>query len=389
MAMTGMLGDSMTQEASGTSWQPESTPMQGVHWNCDDWMLMAHGMATLDFTQASGGRGDDKVFGTNMLMLMAVKPSDCGTLGLRGMLSLEPATIGKQGYPELFQTGETADGVHPLIDRQHPHDLFMELAATYSIPVNDGDWAFVYAGLPGEPALGPVTFMHRFSAMDDPEAPITHHWLDSTHITFGVLTAGYNWRNVVKVDGSIFTGREPDQHRWDIERPRLDSQSIRVTVNPTGELSGQISYGHLNSPEQLEPNVDQDRVTASITYNRRLGEKCNWQTTAAWGRDNNHPGNALDAFLIESAVNFSHTHTIFGRVERVKKDELFVTPSPLAGQAFWINKFSLGYIYDFPETHHVQFGLGAVGSIHFVPHEVEAAYGTNPTSFLIFARVKL
>src|SRR5262249_14655324 len=149
------------------------------------------------------------------------RPLGSGTIGFRAMLSLEPATIGRTGYPLLLQTGETANGRTPLIDRQHPHDLFMELATSYSAPVGPGT-GFLYFGLPSEPALGPPTYMHRASGYDDPAAPITHHWLDSTHVTMGVATGGWTWRDV-KVEGSIFTGREPDQHRWDIEEPRFDS----------------------------------------------------------------------------------------------------------------------------------------------------------------------
>src|SRR2546421_6994202 len=218
MQMPGMLGSySMSRESSGTAWQPQSTPMEGKHFMAGDWMLMAHGFADFIYDSQGGERGSDKLISTNMLMLMARRDLGSGALGLRGMFSLEPATIGKTGYPLLLQTGETADGREPLIDRQHPHDLFMELAATYSIPVRDHDSLFIYLGLPGEPALGPPTFMHRFSGMDNPQAPITHHWLDSTHITFGVATLGYIWNNKVKLEGSLFTGREPDQDRWDIE----------------------------------------------------------------------------------------------------------------------------------------------------------------------------
>src|SRR5947207_2144099 len=231
--------------------------MHGLYFMAGVWMFMAHGYADLIYDSAGGDRGDNKVISENMFMLMGRRELGAGVLGVRGMFSLEPATIGKSGYPLLLQTGETANGHDPLIDRQHPHDLFMELAASYSLPVNDTDRAFVYLGLPGEPALGPATFMHRFSGMDNPEAPITHHWLDSTHITFGVATVGYSWRDKVKLEGSIFTGREPDQSRWDIETPKMDSQSVRLTVNPADDWSFQVSYGHLNSPEQLEPGVDQ------------------------------------------------------------------------------------------------------------------------------------
>ncbi len=393
MTMPGLLGPSMEQESSGTAWQPQSTPMLSpiIHIMSDNgWMWMAHGNAYMIYDHQGGDRGGDKNISTNMFMIMGRKEVGAGVLGVRGMFSLEPATIGPSGYPLLTQTGESSNGRTPLIDRQHPHDLFMELAVSYALPVNDTDRAFVYLGLPGEPALGPATFMHRFSGMDNPEAPITHHWLDSTHVTFGVATVGYTWHDIVKIEGSVFTGREPDQSRWDIETPTMDSQSVRITFNPTPDWSLQTSYGHLNSPEQLEPNVDQDRFTASATYNKRFGPQGqnNWQTTAAWGRDNNDPGHVLDGFLIESAVVFNHTHTIFGRFEDVRKDELFEEPSPLAGQTFTVNKLSIGYIYDFPETHHVQLGLGALGSLFFLPSELEDSYGDNPTAFMLFGRVR-
>lgn len=276
MKMTGMYGPySMAREASGTSWQPDSTPHEGLHFMKKDWMLMVHGFATALYDHQGGDRGDDKFISTNMLMVMAQRPVGMGTLGLRSMLSLDPATVGKNGYPLLLQTGETANGRDPLIDRQHPHDLFMELAASYSLPVGQDGSIFGYLGYPGEPALGPATFMHRFSGMEIPEAPITHHWLDATHITFGVLTAGYIWKSV-KVEGSRFTGREPNQYRWDFDKARFDSSSARLSFNPTKNWAFQTSYGRIKSPEQLEPDIDQDRTTASASYNR------------AWSMNNLH-----------------------------------------------------------------------------------------------------
>ncbi len=211
--MPGMYGGyPMTREASGTAWQPQATPMGGLHIMRDGWMFMFHGNSDAVYDYQGGNRGDKKFFSPNMVMGMAQRSLGPGTIGFCMMLSLEPAAIGKNGYPELLQTGETADGITPLIDRQHPHDLLMELTATYSVPINDDNSVFAYFGYPGEPALGPATFMHRFSGEDIPEAPITHHWLDSTHVTFGVATIGYVWKQF-KVDGSIFTGREPDEYR--------------------------------------------------------------------------------------------------------------------------------------------------------------------------------
>ena len=235
--MKGMLGPySMTREASGTSWQPDSSKHEGLHQMLGDWSLMVHGYANAIYDRQSGPRGDTKTFSQSMLMVMGQRSLGPGTLGLRGMFSLDPL-MGKSGYPELFQTGESANGVTPLIDRQHPHDLAMEISATYSIPLSAHSSAFAYIGLPGEPALGPVAFMHRFSGIDNPEAPITHHWLDSTHIAFGVATLGYTHRNL-KLEASAFRGREPDQFRYNIETGKLDSHSVRLTYNPTPNWSG-------------------------------------------------------------------------------------------------------------------------------------------------------
>jgi hypothetical protein len=230
--------------------------------------------------------------------------------------------------------------------------------------------------------------MHRFSGMDNPEAPITHHWLDSTHITFGVATVGYVWKNW-KLDASLFTGREPDQYRWDFDRPRFDSYSARLQYNPTKEWSFQVSYGHIKRPEQLEPDIDVDRITASASYYRPLGENNIWATTFAWGQDRNDPGKVLDGFLLESALVCRQTHTIFARAERVDKDELFPAGSPLEGTEFTVNKISLGYIYDFRAIDKLKIGIGGLGSIHLLPAALDAAYGDTPMSVMIFVRTKL
>src|SRR5437870_771757 len=266
--MHGLFGPyPMTREASGTSWQPEAAPHEGVHWTRGAWMGMVHGFVDLVYDHQGGPRGDDKAFAPSMAMVMAQRPAAGGTFGARVMLSSDPATIGKRGYPLLLQTGETADGRTPLVDRQHPHDAVMELALTYSHEVGQASSVFVYAGLPGEPALGPPTFMHRFSGMSIPESPIGHHWLDSTHIAFGVLTGGVVW-DTVKVEASAFNGREPDEHRWNIERPRFSSYSARLTWNPSPAWSLQGSFGRLKEPEQLEPGIDIDRTTISASYHR-------------------------------------------------------------------------------------------------------------------------
>ena len=348
-------------------------------------MLMLHGSADLVFDDQEGPRGDEKVFSDNMLMGMAQRPLGPGRLGLRTMMSLEAATIGKQGYPLLLQTGETANGRDPLIDRQHPHDLFMELAASYSVSRGSRS-AFLYAGLPGEPALGPPAFMHRFSGMALPDAPITHHWLDSTHITFGVLTGGAVV-GPAKLEASAFRGREPDENRYDIESPKLDSHSFRLSLNPAPSWSLQVSYGRLKSPEQLEPDVDVDRTTASAIYATGWGTG-HWETTVAWGRNRSHPGASLDAVAFESTIELRERHTLFARAERAQKDELFPKSDPRDGRIFDVGEVSAGYRFTLWNGGHVSFGVGALGTVLVLPQEIQDAYG-KPTSAMFFVHSEL
>ena len=387
--MTGRFGGyPLSREASGTAWQPDSTPHGGLHWMRDPWMLMAHGYADLVWDDQGGKRGDEKFFSGNMGMLMAQRRLGPGTFGLRAMLSLDPATIGKEGYPLLFQTGETADGRTPLIDRQHPHDFFMELAASYSVEVSEQSSVFGYLGYPGEPALGPPVFMHRFSGQENPEAPLGHHWLDSTHITFGAATLGWVWQDF-KLEGSLFTGREPDSERWNFDPPEFDSYSARLSWNPTPDWSLQASWGRLESPEELEPEEDTDRTTASASYNYRWSKETLSQTTLAWGRNRSDPGPALDAFLLETTVVARDRHVLFGRLEWDEKDELFEEEEPLAHHIFEVGKATLGYRYDWPLDASWSIGLGALASAYDLPGALEPAYGSSPTSYMIFSRIRV
>ena len=365
--------------------------MEGLHGRLGAWATMVDGYGTLVFDDQGGRRGDTKTVFESMLMGMAQRPLAGGELTLRAMGSLDPL-MGARGYPLLLGTGETADGRTELVDRQHPHDLIMELAASYSHPLAGGAWGFVYVGWPGEPALGPATYMHRFSGEASPEAPIGHHWLDATHVTFGVVTAGVTW-GAVKLEASSFTGREPDEFRYDLDHPRFDSWSVRATWNPTRDLSMQVSTGRLVSPEQLEPEVDQQRTTASATYNRPLaafGRRGDWQTTFAWGRDDPTLGRTTDAYLLDSAVQLG-PDTVFGRLESVDKDELFADDpaNPLAARSFQVSKLSLGYFRTLPLPRRLALDLGGLVSRYALPRALDPVYGADPTSFMLFARVKI
>jgi hypothetical protein len=317
-------------------------------------------------------------------MVMAQRDfSNSDRLNLRAMFSPD-AFMGKGGYPLLLAIGETADGSTPLVDRQHPHDLFMEMSASYAHTLSAYDTVFVYAGLPGEPAFGPPAFMHRLSTMDSPEAPISHHWLDSTHITFGVVTAGFihsNW----KIEASGFRGREPDQNRFDIEQPKLDSTSVRLSWNPSERWSLQTSWADIHSPEQLEPDQDQRRWSASAIYTVPLHQNAWWSTTGAFGRKELSNGPKLNAWLLESAVHPDRDWTIWVRAENVEANELASPPNVVRD----VSKASIGFIRDFAIADHIAIGAGALYSHDWVPAALATSYGDEPQGGMVFLRLKI
>ncbi|MBC2777447.1 hypothetical protein H6P80_07410 [Parasphingopyxis sp. GrpM-11] len=355
----------------------------GLHAMSGDWMLMAHGYVWPVYTDQSGPRGDDKIYAQSMVMLSASGPIGEGVnLELRTMLSAEPL-MDNAGYPNLFATGETDEG-EPLVDRQHPHDLFMELAARVNVDIGGSNQLFLYGGPVAEPALGPSAFMHRGSATYNPEAPITHHWFDSTHITYGVVTAGYS-SSRFQLEASAFRGREPDEERWGIETPRLDSWSIRGTWNASRNWATQLSYGRINEPEALHPGEDEGRFTASVHYSGWNG----LSAMAAFSAKNRIPGPTLEAFLIEANWNIDNHHTVFGRFENVENDELFDHDSPLHEIPYRISKFQAGYAYRLPLADNLNVALGGTVSAFAFPNALEAAYGDNPMGFTLFARFAL
>ncbi|HEX6784904.1 MAG TPA: hypothetical protein VF098_09675, partial [Sphingomicrobium sp.] len=373
--MTGALGSyAMERESSGTAWQPDSSGHSGVMMMSGDWMLMAHGVLNLVYDHQSGPRGDDKGFASGMLMGMARRPLGDGTLQLKAMFSPDPL-MGPSGYPLLLASGETANGRDRLIDRQHPHDFVMELSGSVSQNIGKRSSVFLYAGLPGEPAFGPPAFMHRESIMDSPEAPITHHWLDSTHISFGVVTAGAVFDRL-KLEFSRFNGREPDQHRWNIETGPLDSTAVRLSWNPTRTVALQGGWGHFTDPEQLEPGVDQTRWSASAMWANDIAPGWKAAATLAWGRKS-ALGHNDDALAAEASLKHRQW-TLFGRAELTSNREL------IQGQdepAYRVGKISAGAIRDFGIAEHLSIGAGGLFSLNFVPSALAPLYGSsNPTA---------
>ena len=392
-AMLGAYGPySMSREASGTAWQPDASTHGGPHFSLGGWSLMVHGRLNLVYTEQSGPRGDDKTFVAGHLMAMASRDlSDRDHIQFRLAVSPDPF-MGPRGYPLLLATGETADGTTNLVDRQHPHDLFSELSVSVSHRLSDTASLFAYAGLPGEPAFGPPAYVHRQSIQDNPEAPISHHWLDSTHISEGVVTLGAvagDW----KLEASRFRGREPDQHRYDIETPKLDSTAVRLAWNPLRELSLQVSWAHQKSPEQLVPDENVERWSASAIYTRTVGRAGIWATTAAWGRrtaiEGGHRDKPLDAFLLETAVQPDPRWTLFARAERGRNDELVGAAGGGHGAAYTVARVSGGVIRDFAVARNLALGIGGLVSQSIVPGPLDPVYGGDRTGATGFLRLKL
>ncbi len=369
-------------EGSGTARLPANeNAMHGLHIPAGDWMVMAHGTLSLQYTDHGGPRGDDKFYVTSMGMLQGTRETGWGRIQLKSMFSLEPA-MDANGYPNLFASGETAGG-QPLIDRQHPHDLFMELAARIDIDVGDGR-VFLYGGPVGEPALGPSAFMHRASAGYNPEPPITHHWFDSTHITYGVVTAGYA-TDTWQLEASAFRGQEPDEDRWDIETPRLDSWSVRATLTPTPWLAVQASYGEIDEPETLHPGEDEHRFTASAHLNDGKG----LSGMLAFSNKQRVPGDALTAWLAEANWDLDQHNTLFGRFENVANDELFPDHAhPLHDQTFRVSKFQAGYARRLP-LGPFELALGGSAAVYAKPAVLDPFYGSNPIGYTLFAKLTL
>ncbi|HUK87612.1 MAG TPA: hypothetical protein VLT85_08110 [Terriglobales bacterium] len=380
-----MPGESQALEfASGTAWQPQSAPENMWMLERAGWSFMVHGNLVAGYNQQGGPRGAGKAQAMDFAMFMERHKLGRGTVEFRQMLSAEPLTAPHPGFPELFQTGESYHG-QPLVDHQHPHDLFGELSVLFTVPIREKVSWYFYGAPAGEPALGPAAFLHRASAADIPAAPLGHHLQDSTHISYGVVTSGFVL-GPVKLEASLFNGREPDEARYDFDFAPMDSWSVRASARPGKNWEAQYSFGHLVRPEAAEP-TDLARQTASLTYNRPLA-RGHWDTSLVWGRNRKLQARTTqNSYLLESEVNFLDKDYAFARLELVDKDELFPSAPPPA-PSFRIAAYTFGGVRDLVHDSKLQVGLGAAVTFYSKPAPLDAAYGANPVSFQLFLRVR-
>ena len=389
MSSSFSLNLPMNRDGSGTSWQPDQSPMMMYMIMDGNTAYMFHGAVFLRYTSQDitkeSNRGGSKFDAPNMMMFMMThKLSDKDLFSFNSMFSLDPITD-KTGYPLLFQTGESYQGV-PLVDRQHPHDLFAEMAVNYTHSFTKDIDVNTYFGYPGEPALGPVVFMHRLSAMNDPDASLAHHWQDASHITFGVGTLGFRY-DIVKVEGSIFTGREPDENRYNFDKPTFDSYSYRISTNPNGNFSLQFSQGFIKSPEALEPDINIVRTTASVIHTKLLKHGKFIANSLVWGMNHSSNGKVLNSILFESNLKLAPI-SFYTRYEFVQKDadelQLFQFSN---NPTFNINAFTLGINKVLFTQFKTDISLGIQGTINFPDANLKTIYGNNPLAAEVYIKL--
>jgi hypothetical protein len=350
------------------------------------WSWSADGNVFIGYNYQVRRFADDyAVESQNWLMGSGDRPLGNGRLIVRTMISLEPFTIPKSGSPQLFQTGETYQQV-PLVNHQHPHDLVMELGATYRWNRPEATYVFG-ADLVGSPTLGPPVFMHRDSARDNPQVPITHHFMDSTHISTGVVRGGVETRGVT-IEGSVFRGAEPDENRLNIEQPRLDSWAARIGYR-RGPWSAQVSGGYLKIPEWFEP-YNETRLTASIGFDGMIGSR-SLAATLAWGqnREDVVTNGTSNGFLLEWDLQATRRLILYGRAEIANKELFGLGYHPAGFQHPHIyshfDVLTLGAIHDFLTERWARIGIGGdVTLYHMSPDMLPYYEGSH--SYHVFVR---
>jgi len=381
----------MNRNGSGTGWTPDASPM--YMWmkstKKTDWMF--HGSLFLRYTNqdifSAGSRGANNFDAPNWFMtMMNRKTGDKGLLNATAMISFDRLTEGGNGYPLLFQSGETWKG-QKLVDRQHPHDLFSALSIGYTQMLNKDIDITAYFGYPGEPALGATSFMHRISAMNNPDAPLGHHWQDATHITFGVGTLGLRYKGL-KAEGSIFTGREPDEERYGFDKARFDSYSYRLSFNPTENWALQFSQGFINSPEALEPNEDVTRTTASVLYSKKWKKDHHYDAAIVWGYNHKSDGHSEHSVLFEDNHSFGK-NALYLRYEFVQKaKEELDLHNGYVDKNYNIHAFTGGYNRQLVDFSNIDLIAGTQFTLYGVDKDLQALYGKTPMGFEVYLQLR-
>jgi hypothetical protein len=385
----GMSRTAAAQSDGGGMPQGHDMSMHMTQPDAPSWHFMQDGQVDVVGNWQSGPRGGREVTAPNWWMGMASHALAGGDLTIDAMFSLDPLTEGRDGYRELFQAGETLDG-HPLVDRQHPHDFFMQLGAAWRRPLGRETSLVLVGGPSGEPALGPVAFMHRASAAELPFAPLSHHTFDSTHVSFGVATAALD-RPRWSAEVSAFNGREPDDARWDFDLGRMDSVSARLWIRPGAGWTLQASTGHLVDPEVLEPgNIQRTTVSASWFHPQGSGFDA---ATVAYGV--NQLADVSRHAILGELTRERSAISVSMRFEAVEV-ETALFASSLTGDsshagatsADWVQALTVAVSRHLARAHGVELAIGAAGTIYGVPSALRPTHGAHPASAQIWLSLR-
>jgi hypothetical protein len=372
---------------TGTSWLPDESPLLAAVPHFGKWGLMLNGNIYTGYDYYSSDRGGKRFFGRNTLVGAFFRTFEHSEWLFRAALSLEPLTIGKRGYPQVLQSGQTAEGdrVH---DRMYALDFFRELAATYSWEVSKEWGAMFYTALAGEPAIGPVTFTQRVSASPDPLAPLGFVAQESSHASFGVLTVGAFTRDL-KLEASWFNGALPGNHRYTLAIRRPDSYAARVSWNPFTWLSTQVSYAYLGNPSRRDPGRSDHRLTASATYTRWHANDSGVAATLSFAEHLNNRNDVNTSLMAEGYWNIDGHNALFGRWDLLQKSGPELVLPDRTTELFAIGALGAGYIYYFGPFITLTPGLGVRGSINLMERDLAKYYGGQAAyGFMVYAQLR-
>ena len=381
----GIFGLPRARFGTGTSWLPDASPLNAAVPHIGNWGLLVHGNVYTGYDYYNSKRGGKRFMGRNTLMGSVFRTFEKSEVLFRLAMSFEPLTIGPKGYPQVLQTGQTANGER-IHDKQYALDFFREFAAMYSWEVTKNWAGTVYAALAGEPALGPVTFTQRVSASADPLAPLGFQAQEASHASFGVITVGAHTRTL-KLEASWFNGEVPGDHRFTLALRKPDSYSLRINWNPGSHWSGQVSYGFLERPVPSDPR-HQHRVSSSMSYTNWTASDAGFAATLSFAEriDTNLDSSA--ALMLETYWNIDGHHAVFGRAELSQKTarELVLEGG---GELYAIGSLAGGYIYYLGPFITLSPGLGARVSINPMENDLKRDYGTQcALGGMIFAQLR-
>lgn len=365
-----------TLNVAGTAQSPGGSIFN--HSRSGNWTIFHGYDAHVTYVSETGPEEQrNEIFSTNWFAAGAkINFGNAFLLG-RARLSAEPYTLPDNGYPQILQYVSAENGGELLVDSMRAHDFIGE-AAIQGGWQTDSMLLGVYAGLVGDPALGPPPSFLRSSGVDLAEAPFSYDIAETHYDSTNVVTGTFAMRTF-SLEASVFHDAVSTGDHTEIpDGGDLDSQSFRVTFMPTPALSMQISKGQLG-----EDLAQRDLTSASLSYGGPMVA-----VTALWTRRefSEIDAEAETAYGFELALRGTR-HTAMGRAEWVDRPLGFPV-QPFSVGTERTTHFAVGYIYDFLAGNRHRAGAGINIDYHTQSHDLEDIYGHKPQSIYAFVRFR-